>query len=105
VSIAADDDQSGPRQPEFWPDDVDDTLPVRLDAVVLDPELFAVLPERLDLLTRNLVLDVEAISRWHVMISGGDGEIGATHTAPGQPQPLEGLRRGHFVDEVQVDVE
>ena len=30
---------------------------------------------------------------------------GAAHPAAGQPQPVEGLRRGHLVDQVQVDVD
>jgi hypothetical protein len=38
----------------------------------------------------------------------GDGEglvSGAAHRAPGRAQPLEGLRAGHLVDEVAVDIE
>ena len=41
----------------------------------------------------------------HVVVEGGDGEVGAAHGAAGEPQPLEGLRRRHLVDQVEVDVE
>ena len=41
----------------------------------------------------------------HVVVHGGDGQVGPAHAAAGQAQPVEGLRRGHLVDQVQVDVE
>ena len=41
----------------------------------------------------------------HVVVLGGEGEVGPAHRAAGQPQPVEGLRAGHLVHEVQVDVE
>ena len=37
--------------------------------------------------------------------SGGDGEVGPTHAAVGHAQPVERLRGGHLVHQVQVDVE
>ncbi len=40
-----------------------------------------------------------------VVVLGGDGEVGPAHRAAGQAQPVEGLRRGDLVDEVEVDVE
>ena len=38
-------------------------------------------------------------------VDGRERQVRAAHRAAGQPQPLEGLRRGHLVHEVQVDVE
>ena len=35
----------------------------------------------------------------------GHGPLGPPHLAPGQPQSFEGLGAGHFVDQVQVDVQ
>src|SRR5438874_8670661 len=40
-----------------------------------------------------------------VMIHGGDREIRPAHPPVVEPQALEGLRRGHLVDQVQVDIE
>jgi hypothetical protein len=39
------------------------------------------------------------------MILGGQGQVGATHGTAGQSQSVEGLRAGHLVQQVQVDVE
>jgi len=33
------------------------------------------------------------------------GEVGPAHGAAGEAQPVEGLRRGHLVHQVQVDEE
>ena len=39
------------------------------------------------------------------MIDGAEGEIGAAHLAASQAQPLKGLRRGHLMHQMQIDVE
>ena len=41
----------------------------------------------------------------HVVVLGGEREVGAADRTAGQAQPVEGLRAGHLVHEVQVDVE
>ena len=41
----------------------------------------------------------------HVVVLGGDRQIGPAHRPAGQPQSVEGLRAGHLVDEMQVDVD
>src|SRR5690606_37203607 len=40
-----------------------------------------------------------------VVVLGGDRQVGATHRAPREPEPLEGLRARDLVHEVQVDEE
>ena len=45
------------------------------------------------------------VDRRHVVVLGGDREIGSADRAAGQPQPVEGLRAGDLVDEVQIDVD
>ena len=40
-----------------------------------------------------------------VVVLGGERQVGPAHRAAGQPQPVEGLRAGDLVHEVQVDVE
>ena len=39
------------------------------------------------------------------MVLGGDRQIRSADAAAGEPQPVERLRAGHLVDEVQVDVD
>ena len=39
------------------------------------------------------------------MIGQGERAIGTPHRAPRRRQPGEGLRRGHLVEQVQVDIE
>ena len=39
------------------------------------------------------------------MIHGGDGQVWTTDRSAGQAQAVERLRRGHFVHQVEVDVE
>ena len=40
-----------------------------------------------------------------VVVLGREREIGPADRAAGQPQAVEGLRAGHLVQQVQVDVE
>ena len=46
-----------------------------------------------------------AVGRGHVVIDGGHGPLGPANLAAGKPQPLERLRAGHFVDQLEIDVE
>jgi len=39
------------------------------------------------------------------VIHGGQGEVGAAYRQAPRPQDREGLRRSHFVDQVQIDYE
>ena len=84
-----------------------------------DAELGAVLAQRLDLGAGDRVGEraVGTVERevsgmpgrrsrwWHVVVFGGDGQVGTAHLAAGLAQPVERLRAGHLVQQVQVDVE
>src|SRR5262249_42249926 len=85
VAIAADDDRAGTGEAELRADDVDDALSVGVDAVVTDVEPFAVSLQRLQLRSRDVVLDEEPVSGGDVVISRRDGEVGATYGASGEP--------------------
>jgi hypothetical protein len=39
------------------------------------------------------------------VVHGGDASIGTANFAAGQAQAFKGLRRGDFVEQLQVDVE
>jgi len=64
--------------------------------------------ERLDLDTAvlgHLVGVLAARGGGHVVVRHGDGLVGRMNLAAGHAQPLEGLRAGHLVHQVPVDVE
>src|SRR5215218_2427486 len=108
VGVAADDRHAGLGDAELGPDHVHDPLAVGAHRVDGDAELRAVGLERLHLYSRELVADAggdrRAVGR-HVVVGRGQRAVGSANRAPGEPEPLEGLRAGDLVDEVQVDVE
>jgi hypothetical protein len=104
VAVAADDRHAGLRDPELRADDVDDALPAAAGRVEGDAELLAVSPQSVELGPRERVADRPLLGG-DVVVHRRDGEVGAPHAATCQPQALEGLRRGHLVDEVQIHVE
>ena len=85
---------------------VHDALLRIVEVVEPDAELPAVLPQGVDLLLRNRIGDRQAaVGGGHVVVGRGHGPLGPADLAAGQPQPFEGLGAGHFVDQVQVDVQ
>ena len=106
VAVAAHDRHARQRAALLGPDDVDDALAGVAHRVVGDAELGGVAAQRLDLLGRDLVGDrLVDVGRRDVVVLGGDGQLGPADAPPGQAQPLERLRAGDLVDEVEVDVE
>jgi hypothetical protein len=110
VGVAADDHRTRLGEAELRADDVHDALVAAAHLEQPDAELLAVAPQRLHLRHRQLVLqrqltaDLPWVGR-DVVVHRGEGEVGPAHGAPGLPDAVERLRRGHLVDEVQVDVE
>ncbi|MNM36192.1 hypothetical protein D3C81_469000 [compost metagenome] len=91
-------------------DDVDDALANVVHLEFDNAVFIAVVIEGLDLQARNLVNDgvdaALALRRGrYVVVRGRDVGIDAPWLAPGQTQAFEGLRRGHFVDDVTIDVD
>ena len=71
-----------------------------------DAELAAIGPQRFDLLPRNRIGDRQAaIGRRHIVVGRGDGPLRPANLAAREPQSLESLRTGHFMDQVQIDVQ
>ena len=89
--------------PTMW------TMPWRtvVLGIIFDAEVGGVLGQRLDLDAAFLVLDAElAVGRGrHVVVDDGQRLLGVADLAAGHAQAFEGLRAGHLVDEVAVDVE
>ena len=106
VAVAADDRHARQRASLLGPDDVDDALAGVAHRVQRDPELRGVLAQHLDLAGRDRIGDrLVDVRRRHVVVLGGDGELGSADVPSGQAQPVERLRAGDLVDEVEVDVE
>ena len=114
VGVAADDGHAGLGEALLGADDVHDALPGLTHGVAGDAELRAVRGEGLHLLAGDLVLHPEGEVRLapdegdigrDVVVHRRDGEVGSTHRPAVHAQPVEGLRRGDLVHEVQVDVE
>ena len=71
----------------------------------MNAKILAILPNRLDLLVRNRIEDRQtAIGRRHIVVDDRIGAIGPAHFSPGQPQALERLGAGHFVDQLEIDI-
>jgi hypothetical protein len=65
-----------------------------------------VLPQRVELRSSQCVGDrQQPAGGRHVVIDRGERAIGPPYPPPGRVQPAEGLRRGHFVHQMEVDVE
>ena len=106
VTVAAHDGHARLGESELRPDDVDDALFGVAHRVQADSELLAIAPERLHLGARDGVGDrLVDVDGGDVVVLGGDRQVGSAHGATGQPQPIEGLRAGDLVDEVQIDVD
>ncbi len=107
VAVTADDRHTRLGQAQLRPDDVDDALFDVTHRIEADPpELGAVAPQRLDLGARDRIGDrLVDVLRRHVVVFGGDGQIGAANGPSRQPKSVERLRAGDLVDEVQVDVD
>ena len=87
-------------------DDVHDALAGVAHREVDDAELLGVLAQHLDLAGRDRVGDrLVDVGGRHVVVLGGDGEVGPADRPTGEAQAVERLRAGDLVHEVQVDVE
>ena len=86
--------------------DVHDALLGVAEGMQADTELLAVVAQGLDLGAAGQVGDrLVDVQRRGVVVLGGDGQVRAAQLAAGQAETLEGLRGGHLMDQVEVDVE
>ncbi|MNQ86901.1 hypothetical protein D3C85_1021070 [compost metagenome] len=111
VRVAADHGHARQGRALLRADHMDDALAHVVHLEFEDAEVVAVLVEGLHLQARDLVGDglqtalALGLGGRHVVIRGGDVGVDAPRLAPGQTQPFEGLRRGHFVEDMAVDVD
>ncbi len=110
VGVTADHGHAGQRGALLRANHVDDAL-TRIPEREIggDAELADVAVQRDHLLARGEVFDaLDAplpAGGGRVVVGGGHDRRGAPRLAPGDAQPLEGLRAGHFVHQVAIDVD
>ena len=106
VAVAADHGHAGLSQTEFGSDDMDNSLACAMYAQTADAEIRAIGFELCDLPGGDLIhYGQRAIAGRNAVIHRGDGEIAPPHFEAAFAQPVEGLRRCDFVDQVKVDKE
>ncbi len=105
VAVTAHDRHARLGQTQLRPDDMDDALVDIAHRVKPDPEFLAISAERLHLDAGDRISDrLVDVDRRHVVVFGGQCQIGTAHRAVRQPQTIERLRTCHFVHQVQIDV-
>ena len=103
VRVAADDREPRLRQAELRADDVNDPFPTASGRVERHPELGAVSLECIELCLRQRV--GRARAGGDVVIHRRECQVRSADPPAGESKPLEGLRGGDLVHEVQVDPE
>ena len=107
VRVAADNGHARLGDAQFRPNHVHDALLARVHVVELDAKVGAIVAQRSDLRGGDLVENVQAAFNRgrHIVVHRSDRAIRAAHLAAGQPQAFKCLRRSHFMQQLQVDVE
>jgi hypothetical protein len=106
VAVAAHDRHARLGEALLGADHVDDALAGVAHRVAGDAELLAVAQEDVHLLLGDGVGDGQRqVAGGDVVVHRRHRQVGAPHLASRQAQPVEGLRRGDLVDQVEVDVE
>ena len=110
VGVAADHGHARQGGALLRADDVDDALAHVVHLEFGDAVFVAIIVEGLHLQPRNLVgngFDAALALRSgrHVVVRRGDDGVDAPRLAPGQSQAFERLGRGHFMDDVTVDID
>ena len=93
-------------KPLFRADDVNYSLADIVNVVQLDTEFLAVVPQRFNLLAGNVVGNRQAaISGRNIVIDRGIGSLWTPVRASRRAQTFKGLRTGHFVNQMKVNIE
>ena len=106
MRIAADDGHARQRGTLLGPDDMHDALALVGNIKVRDALLARIRIQGFHLQTGNRVGDAgAAIGGGHVVIDHGQISRNPPGLASGELEPVEGLRAGHFMEQVAVDVD
>ena len=108
VAVATNHGHAGQRPTLLGANNMHDALTHVRHRVIVDTEFLGVGVQSGHLHTAVLGhgRGIGAVQRGrHVMIRHRDGLFGRAHLAARHPQPLKGLRAGHFVDQMAVDIQ
>ena len=106
VRVAAHNGHARQRHTLLRTDNVDDALEWVIQVIQLYAKLFAVLHQLLHLNTRHLARRINVFGlRRDVVIHRGKGFTWLTDFTSVRAQTIKGLWRGHFMDQVTIDVE
>ena len=106
VRVTADDSHAGLSQSKLRANDVDDSLIGVPQGVQTDTKFLRIFAQSIDLRAAGDICDRQInVHCGGVVIFGCDREIGATHLASSHAQTIKCLRAGHFMNQMQVDVE
>ncbi len=106
VAVAADDGGAGQRETLLGADDMHDALTAVVLIVIGDTEFLGVLGHHPHLLDAfRIRIGLGAVGGRNVVIDHGQRFLRRVNLAPCRAQTFEGLRRGHLVHEMAVDIE
>jgi hypothetical protein len=81
-------------------------MPHVVQIVQANAEFLTILPERVDLLTRDWVGDRQSpVGRWNIVVGRGHRAFRPPDWPTGEPQTFECLGARHLMHEVQIDVQ
>ena len=105
MRIAAHHGHARQRRALLRADDMHDTLAHVVHLEFGDAEFIAILVQRIHLETRNRIGNaVLAVGGRHIMVRHREVGGQAPRLAPSQTQALEGLRAGHFMQQMAIDI-
>ena len=106
VAVAADDGHARQREALLRADDVDDALADVELVVIFDAEIARVLRQcAICAALSGSGFRLRAVGGRHVVVDDGQRLLRRAHLAARHAQAFEGLRAGHLVHEVAVDIE
>ena len=106
MAVAADNRHSGLRQSKLRADDMDDPSVRIVKSVHADAKLRGVFVEQFNLFFRKGIRDTKGrIVRWHAMVHRCNGAIRTPHFQSAITKSRKSLRRRHFMDQVEIDIE
>ena len=108
VAVAADDGEAGQGKALFRPDDMHDALPQIVHGQIFNAEFGAIGLQRLNLQTAFGVVDggqpATPVAGRDIVVGYSQRLVRRAHLPPRHAQTLEGLRAGHLMHQMAVDI-
>ena len=106
MAVAADNGHPRLRVPQFGSDNVHNSLIGIVEVVVRMPNSWQLFRSvSICFFAIGSANRQTAVAGGHIVVGRGDCPLGSPHLTARQPQTLKRLSAGHFVDELQIDVQ